>query len=111
MSVRLFHRGARLVVVLRRREEETTAERWLSLHWAPHSWARIFDTALQRLDLAPQDSTAARPGSIAFSLGGLHWTGGRYWTTIDVRLAQAPARKRQLIAAALLRAARYQVGT
>lgn len=109
MKIRLFHRGARLVVVIRRDETETTRERWLCLHWSAHPWARILGTALRRLDLPPiETDSGSAPERLAFALGELGWTGGRYWTTINLTLASAPLRKRQLIASALVRAARYQ---
>jgi len=97
MSVRLFHRGSRCVLVLRRVEEDMREHRWLAVHVKPHPWDHIFATALQSLDL---------PGAAGVEL---HWTGRSYSTTIDLRLTQGSLRKRQLIASALLKAARYQV--
>jgi hypothetical protein len=108
MSVRLFHKNARLVVVVRREQTETTRERWLSVHLTSHPWRRILETALGRLDL-PASGSEPAPDTLAFALGELRWTGGRYWTTISLALNRAPLRKRQLIASALLRAARYQL--
>jgi hypothetical protein len=97
MSVRLFHRGSRFVVVQRRLEGDTSEHRWIALHRSTHPWDLIFSRALQVLELA------GRPGI------ELHWTAQTYWTTIDLRLTQGSLRKRQLIAAALLKAARYQI--
>jgi hypothetical protein len=105
MSVRLFHKNARLVLVRRRQEAETTSHRWVSLHWFPHPWGRIFTTALGHLDLAPVEPA---PGHLRFALGELRWTGVRCWTTINLTLAHGSRKKRELVASALLRAARYQ---
>jgi hypothetical protein len=97
MSVRLFHRGSRVVLVLGRDESDISQHRWLAVHYSTHPWDQIFAKAIAILDLT------AAPGL------DLHWTVQRYWTKIDVRLTQGSLRKRQLIATALLKAARYQV--
>jgi hypothetical protein len=97
MSVRLFHRGSRVVLVVRRDETDISQHRWLAVHFSTHPWDRIFAKALHILDLT------AAPGV------ELHWTVQRYSTRIDLRLTQGSLRKRQLIATALLKAARYQV--
>ena len=97
MSIRLYHRGSRFVLVLRRQEGTVSEHRWLALHFSTHRWAHIFDTARKILDLPDAPGTE------------LHWTSDRYWTTIDLRLTQGSLRKRQLIATTLLKAARYQV--
>lgn len=99
MSVRLFHKGARVVLVVARREGEHESEhRWIGLHLLPHQWTQIFRTALAMLDLQGPDRGV-----------DLRWTPSRCWTRIELRLTQGSLRKRQLIAAALLKAARYQV--
>ena len=97
MSIRLWHRGSRLVFVIKQVDGTISEHRWLAVHYTPHPWVRIFDTAERLLDL---------PGAPGFEL---RWTNAPYWTTIDLRLTQGSLRKRQLIAAALLKAARYQV--
>jgi len=149
MSIRLFHRGARWVFVLVRREREigepgpgpASEHRWLSVHRKPHPWLEIFSRALQRLDLEPfslpsielggglqppvsrsqhglrdeevRTALAVDPSPSGLRFGGgmgdFCWTDGRHWTTIDLQLASGSLRKRQLIAAALLKAARYQL--
>jgi hypothetical protein len=96
MSVRLFHRGGRFVVVLRRVEDDAgSAHRWLALHRRAPAWPDIFGKARAVLELPPDRAD-------------LRWTARRHWTTIDLRLSQGSVRKRQLVAAALLKAARYQ---
>lgn len=97
MSIRLYHRGARFVLPLARRDDDVSERRWLALHLRRHDWAAIFAVALRTLDLA------GAPGV------ELEWTAHRCWTTIRLRLSEGSLRKRQLIASALLKAARYQL--
>ena len=102
MSIRLFHRGARLVFVVR--HPLPGRARW----WAPgfrrHDWGSILRHPLALLGLDPH------PGddrSISCRLGRLVWTSGSYWTTIDLHLNGGSTTKRKLVAAAILKAARY----
>jgi hypothetical protein len=102
MSVRLFHRGARLVFVARHRPPGDA--RW----WAPslqqHDWGSILLRPLVLLGLEPHLDD---PESISCRLGRLVWTSGAYWTTIELHLNGGSTTKRKLVAAALLKAARY----
>jgi hypothetical protein len=114
MSVRLFHRGARLVLVLRRREVETAAagaplgdHRWLAVHRADHPWDQLFRNALGLLDISA--APCANGVDFGDGAGEVRWTRGRFWTHIEVRLFRGALRKRQLVAQALLKTARYQL--
>ena len=115
MSVRLFHKDARLVLVVARREGERESEhRWIGLHLSPHAWASVFQTAWTMLDLhdeSPLPAGESSGNSCHSPHRGvdLRWTPSRCWTRIDLRLTKGSLRKRQLIAAALLKAARYQL--
>jgi hypothetical protein len=102
MSVRLFHKGARTVIVVRR--EGAGVESWWSPHVIPRDWAPILRARLELLALAP---IAEDHAALACSLGRIEWTAGPYWSTISVRLERGSDRKRALVTAALLRAARY----
>lgn len=84
MRVRLFSRGARWVWRLSDR-------RWLALHRCGPAWAMIFAETMDML--AIQCDILCR--------------GGRWWTVIEMGLDKFSPKKRQLIAAALLKAARY----
>lgn len=103
MSVRLFHRGARWVLVVRR--TAAGEESW----WAPHralpDWQAIVARQLRLLGLAAEPAGDA-PGLIT-PLGQIRWKGGRYWSIIRLRLDSGSEIKRRLVAAALLKAARY----
>jgi hypothetical protein len=102
MSVRLFHRGARLVFVVRHRPPGHA--RW----WAPalrrHDWGSILLHPLVLLGLEPH---LEKHQSISCRLGRVVWTSGPYWTTIDLHLSGGSSTKRKLVAAAILKAARY----
>jgi hypothetical protein len=99
----LLHRGARFVVVLRRLAPGH--ERW----WVPHrtapDWRAILSAELALLGLAPE------PGSngdgLTCRLGHVGWTTARGWSTISLRLSGGSETKRRLVAAALLKGARY----
>jgi hypothetical protein len=108
VRIRLWHKGARIVFVLERRESAMSHHRWFSVHRSPPPWGEIFRKAFGLFDMP---GVLVGPSSLR-SEGGrgeLDWTAGRYWTRIDLRLVQGSARKRTLLAAALLKAARYQV--
>lgn len=100
MSVRLFHRGARLVIKV------STAEAthlWIALHRRPVAWPVIFSGAVSLLGYAP----AAEPEGVRFRDGSVRWTPGPMWTTVRLRLPSGSPKKQALVAAGLLRAARY----
>ncbi|MGH9385392.1 MAG: hypothetical protein ACRD2N_14010 [Vicinamibacterales bacterium] len=102
MSVRLFHRGARIVLVVRR--GSAGVESWCSPHLAPREWAPIFRRRLDVLALSP---VSEGDTALACSIGRIEWTALRYWSTISVRLERGSATRRTLVTAALLKAARY----
>jgi hypothetical protein len=102
MSVRLFHKGTRLVFVVGR--EGAGVETWWSPHLAPRDWTAILLERLDLLALAPVPENGA---ALACRLGRIEWTAAAYWSTISVRLDRGSDTKRSLVAAALLNAARY----
>ena len=102
MSVRLFHKNARLVFVVSRRGPG--GETWWSPHRAPREWAAVLAPALDLLVLPPRIAA----GGLTCRLGSVDWTNERYWSTITVRFGAGSATKRKLVCAALLRAARYR---
>jgi hypothetical protein len=103
MSVRLFHRDARLVFVVRR--FAAGDERWWSPHIAIPDWCAIFSAQLTLLGL--DAGPDARGSSLSCRLGHIGWTTSRRWSMIVVRLTKGSDTKRRLVAGALLRAARY----
>lgn len=102
MSVRLFHRGMRLVFVVRRATGGDA--RWWVPSIRPHDWGTILTRPLALLELDPRPDG---PATISFRLGRMGWTASRCWSTIWLRLDRGSAPKRTLVAAALLKAARY----
>jgi hypothetical protein len=104
MSVRLFHRNARLVFVVARRGPGD--ETWWSPHFSPREWGAILAPALELLALP---AARAAAGCVTCRLGSMDWTNARYWSTITVRFGAGSSKKRQLVCAALLKAARYRL--
>ncbi len=102
MTVRLFHKGARIVVVVRR--ARAGVESWWSPHLGRRDWAPILGAGLDLLALSP---AAEGDTVLTCRLGRIEWTTGRYWSTISVRLDGGSERKRTLVTNALLKAARY----
>jgi hypothetical protein len=82
--------------------------RWIALHGAPPDWAELFTRAL---DLMMIEAAPAGGGLSGLCLGGnagqVRWRGARRWTVIDVELTGFSERKRALVVAALVKAARY----
>ena len=101
MSVRLFHRGARLVI---RRRRVAGSAHWHAIHRRPVAWENIFGAALSLIGHRAVPDTHG----LAFGDGGaVHWTRGAMWTTIRLRLPPCSAKKAELLEAGLLKAARY----
>lgn len=103
MSVRLFHKDARLVLVVSRRGPGD--ETWWSPHRRARDWRRVLAPALELLALPPAAEGTDR---LTCRLGSIDWTNHRYWSTITARFGAGSPTKRQLICAALLKAARYR---
>ena len=103
MSIRLFHRGARMVLVMRRRAAGD--ETWWSPHFTPPGWTEILGRQFQLLGLPA--GPAAKPGGLAIRLGEINWTTSSRWSIITLQLHGGSDVKRRLVAAALLKAARY----
>jgi hypothetical protein len=101
MSVRLFHRGARLVFVVRR--TAAGCERWWSPGRGPHKWGTILQEPLALVGLGPDLDDR----SVTCRIGRVAWTQSRHWATIDVEFHGGSVTKRALVATALLKAARY----
>jgi hypothetical protein len=105
MSVRLFHRGGRLVIRTGRAGRQ--ASTWRALHLRPIAWQDVFRPALELLGFTVE----AEEGALRFGPshgGSIRWTRGAFWTTIRVQLPACSSKKTELLAAALLKAARYR---
>ena len=101
MSVRLFHKKARIVLVVRR--AGPGVESWWSPHFNRCAWAPVLRNQLELLGL----NVTPEASALTCMLGRIEWIVGGYWSTISVRLERGSEKKRMLVAAALLRAARY----
>jgi hypothetical protein len=104
MRLSLGHRGARWVLVVRRRSPGD--ETWWSprLGARPPDWSVILLAPLALLGLAPrQDGTAAW----RWDRGHVEWRHGRSWSVLGVRVEGGSIAKRRLTASMLLKAARY----
>ena len=112
MSVRLFHRGGRLVMRSSRASRQVST--WRALHVRPVAWEDVFRPALALLGFTVENADGALrfgtgPAATAgVSTGSIRWTRGAFWTTIRVQLPVCSAKKAELLAAALLKAARYR---
>ena len=110
MSVRLFHRGGRLVMRSSRASRQVST--WRALHVRPVAWEDVFRPALALLGFTVETRGwgACRDRSFTTlgETGSIRWTRGAFWTTIRVQLPVCSARKAELLAAALLKAARYR---
>lgn len=103
MSVRLFHRDARVVLAFGAHDGVHT---WRALHRGALDWGAILAPPLRLLGFDPE------PGGdrLVFGGGSLDWTTGPLWTTIRLRLPACSEKKAGLLAAGLLKAARYAAG-
>jgi hypothetical protein len=119
MRVRLFHRGGRLVMRAGRTGDQVST--WRALHLRPIAWQDVFPPALELLGFTVEAedgalrfagaSTELGTGpstSLGAGSGSIRWTRGAFWTTIRLQLPACSARKGELLAAALLKAARYR---
>jgi hypothetical protein len=103
VTVRLFHRGARLVFVVRR--GPTGDQRWWSPHLSPPDWRGILTRGLALLGLPAQQESGG--SALICRIGRVEWTSGRRCSMIALRFTHGSELKRRLVAAALLKAARY----
>jgi hypothetical protein len=101
VSIRLFHRGARLVTRMRASDREFV---WRAWHRAPVLWSELFAPALLLVGYGCE----CEDGAVRFGDGGsIHWTSGAMWTTIRLRLPPCSEKKAALLADGLLKVARY----
>jgi hypothetical protein len=100
VSIRLFHKGARIVWP---RRPAPGVQVWYVVHTRFVGWEEIFAPALRLIGYQP----ATVPGGLRFDAGTIHWRRGALGTTIRLALPGCSERKAALLAAGLLKAARY----
>jgi hypothetical protein len=94
----------RLIVRVRAEDRQFT---WCAFHRRAVDWTLVLAPALALVGLA----AVPRDDGISFGDGGsIDWTRGPLWTTIRLRLPPCSDRKAALLAAGLLKAARYGEG-
>jgi hypothetical protein len=78
---------------------------WLAIHNRKRDWAAVFCSALKLLMETPD----VQPQEVRFAEGAsrITWQRTWFWTIIRLQLNSFSPKKRALIAAALLKAARY----
>ena len=106
IRLRFLHPG-RHVWRLWRRRDRAVKETWIALRRVPPNWERIFSSTLDLIWLP----NTPQPGHIQLSdqHGSITWHESRRVTKITIRLEGFSAAKQSLIAAALLKAARFHL--
>jgi len=104
--IRLIDRERRVVVRLKRtRRGAILRARWIAFHTVTPRWPDVF---VRMLRLAGVDALASTSGlALAANAGEIAWAPGARWTLIDLVLTKGSARKQDLIAAAIAKAARF----
>jgi hypothetical protein len=78
---------------------------WIAIHPREHDWPAVFRNAL---DLLMETSKVERQQiSFAEGAGQTAWHRTAFWTIIRLDMSAFSERKRRLLAAALLKSARY----
>jgi hypothetical protein len=107
IRLRIFHPGRHVWRLWSKRSGNTLEETWISLRSVPPDWEKILASAL---DLIWLENTR-RPGQIELNgqRGFIQWHEGRRTTRIRLRLENLSDKKQSLVAAALLKAARFHL--
>lgn len=104
MQLRIIRKNT-FILRLRSRDDETHSQRaWLAFHRQPRNWEAEFSKAL---DLLMEEPVALGDAvTFAGESGKIMWRQSGFWTIIRLKLGIYSKKKRQLIAAGLLKAAR-----
>jgi len=108
MTVRIRIIDLRRTFVVRvysRRTDRRSRQIWLAIHPQERDWAAVFCNALDLL----METSNVDPHGISFAEGAgqIAWRRTAFWTIIGLNMSAFSMKKRQLIAAALLKSARY----
>ena len=106
IRLRFLHPG-RHIWRLWRRRDHALEETWIALRRVPPNWEKIFSSSLDLIWLPNKP----QPGHIELSdqHGFINWHESHRVTRITLRLQGFSAAKQSLIAAALLKAARFRL--
>jgi hypothetical protein len=107
IRLRVFHPGRHIWRLWSRQSGNALEETWISFRRAPPDWEKILGSTLDLIWLP----NVRRPGHIQLSdqHGLITWNESRRVTKIVVRVEGFSVRKESLIAAALLKAARFHL--
>jgi hypothetical protein len=107
IRLRIFHPGRQVWRLWRKRSGNALEETWISLRRVPSDWEKILASALDLIWL----QNTRQPGRIELNHqhGFIQWHEGRGMTKIRMRLENFSPKKQSLIAAALLKAARFHL--
>jgi hypothetical protein len=107
IQLRLLHPGRHVWRISRNWHDNGLEETWISLRRAPPDWEKIFISILDLIWLA----NTSQPGHIQLNdqHGFITWDESRRVTKFTVRLEGFSTAKQSLVAAALLKAARFSL--
>jgi hypothetical protein len=105
ITLRIFHPGRHVWRISRKEEANSLSEKWLSLRRVPPDWNLIFRRTLDLIWLA----NISHSGGIdlAGQHGSITWQERKYSTKLEVCIQGFSPQKRALVAATLLKAARF----
>jgi len=105
IRLRIFHPGRHVWRVRKQYDGESLVETWISFRLHPPSWEKIFSSTLDLIWLA----NTPQPARIRLSdqHGLIDWHESWWTTRISIRIEGFSAAKKLLIAATLLKAARF----
>jgi hypothetical protein len=104
-QLRIIGPAPTFIMRLRRHDaERVSLHRWLAIHRSPRDWTTSFSRTLDLLMEEPV--ILAETISFADKSGIILWRRKAFWTIIHLELKVYSHKKRQLIAAALLKTAR-----
>jgi hypothetical protein len=105
LQLRIIGPSPTFIMRLRRHDaERVSLHRWLAIHRSPRDWTTSFSRTLELL----MEEPAVLGDTISFAQksGIILWRRKAFWTIIRLELKVYSQKKRQLIAAALLKTAR-----
>jgi hypothetical protein len=108
MSIRIRIIDLRRTFIARVQSRDTdhsSRQIWIAIHPREHDWAAVFSNALDLL----METSQVEPQQISFAEGAGHitWQRTAFWTIIRLDIRAFSEKKRHLLAAALLKSARY----